>query len=284
MNNKLSSILMTAALAVFGTACGAEYDEMEGEGAVDSIEQPIVLPTTGLRFNITLGDNGLASGGQAYAEVRYVDAAPVWYPLNNGAAWPADSTQTVGIALNHPEDVYDVFIRYGKGQVGDHTDTWKIKGLQIHDVRNGALSTQRFQLGWDIYLSPQATFAYLPIPNVLLRAPSNDLGNQQEFFSLSYETWNGAKACMSIKDNEFLKAPLGQGCKWREAVEVPYIDYLSWDGYIWRATVNTTTMMFTHQRQNGPAPIAPPHSSTNLRYKSLNLFEMVIKPWDDDNG
>ncbi|HWO12325.1 MAG TPA: hypothetical protein VNN80_22670, partial [Polyangiaceae bacterium] len=105
MNNRLSSIFMTATLAVFGTACAANYDETEGEGegAIDSIEQPLVLPTTGLRFNITLGDNGLNSGGQAYAEVRYVDAAPVWYPLNNGAAWPADSTQTVGIALNHPE-------------------------------------------------------------------------------------------------------------------------------------------------------------------------------------
>jgi len=277
---------MTATLAALGTACAADYGETEGAGeaAVDSIEQAL-LPTTGLQLKVTVGNNGLASGGQVYADVRYMGAAPQWFALNSGA-WPANSTQTISLPIAHPEDVYDVFLQYGGFVPGDRTDTWNISGLTIQDIRNGALSTRRFALGWDIGMSSISHTAYLPMPNVLLLAPVSNLPNKTENFYFSYKTWDGTTWCASVKNNEFTHAPWtpAYGCNWRNAHEDTGIHYQSWDGsnwWNWRASVNTSTMLFTQQRMSGPAPIPAPHASTNLRYRatSNSFYQVVIKPW-----
>jgi len=285
VNNKPCSIVVTAALAVLGTACAADYGELEseGEGAVDSIQQ--ALPTSGMRMKVTLGENGLDSG-EAYAEVRYMGYAPKWYELNDGEQWEGYSSHTVDIQLHYPpERVYDVFLRYGKGEQGDHSDYWDVSGFEIWDIRNAALSTKRFNLGWDIVMSPTATFAYLPLPIVLQKTPITPAGSQSENYYIAYKTWNGGKYCASVKGIKFTHATwsAAYGCNWHNAHEATYMDYLSKEGNAWikwRANVDTATMRFTHTRMDTP-PNPPSHSSANLRYKAVDdsYVDVVMKPW-----
>lgn len=288
--NRLSKI-MVAALAVIGTACsGAGAGGLEGEETLGSVEQPVLLPNEGVLLALHVGKDGMDAGCMA-AQLRFSDRPTEERPLGS-APWPANTTQTFALAVTAPEKIHKIVLRYGGYGAGCQSSWWDLRGVDVHDIRNGVKSTPRYAI-----MAPAGapspgdrvkTFGpvpaiidehYLQIPEVLKHTPSTNPGTFHEDFYLAYDTWNLNDHCARIKDNKFVHAPWsGSSCNWMNEHEEAYMDYLDWDDKKRRATVNTSSSpkTFTIKRQDGSVV----STGTTLRYKGrdgTSKWEMRFK-------
>lgn len=266
---------MTFVLAGFGTGCGAEFEGAGDEEAVDSTQQAVVSDAMRLIFKV--GSVGKPSAGRLVA--RFVRANGTWTEttIGEGQSWAANSTKTVSTFMSSPETVRSVQIWYSIG------GSWRLNSIQADEMAAGSPTTPRYFLsvsppGWPVAVAGDPVIV-LKLADVLIHTPAAPPNDGHEDFFVSYLTWSGGHYCAQVRDNAFIHAPrLAAGCDWEHKFTSNYIDYQTWNGDDWRATVNTSTKQFTHQRHdppNGP----PSHSSANLRYHNLDGldWEMVIK-------
>ena len=272
MNSQAFFSVMSFVLAGFGTGCvAADLDGGGDEGAVDSTQQALVADRVRLTFNV--GSIGKPSNGQLVVHLVRNDGTWREHTFGAGQSWPANSTQSASLIESTPGLVRNIQIWYQNGS------SWRLRGIHVDDMAGSTVLTPRFFLPMDRSISAQlGPIFLLKLPDVLTHAPSTNLNNKHEDFYVSYRTWNGGHYCAQVRDNQFFHAPrLSTGCDWANGHHESYMDYLHWNGTDrWRATVNTSTKLFTHQRHpSGP----PAHSSANLQYDNVNGtdWEMRIK-------
>lgn len=271
MNHKAFFSIMTFVLAGFGIGCGAEFEGGADEEAVDSTQQAVASDAMRLIFKV--GSTGKPSSGRLVARFIRANGTFVEATIGQNQSWAAGSTKTVSTFMSNPEAVRSVQIWYDNG------GSWQLSSIQADEMAAGSPTTPRYFLqvpAWTI-APALAPAIVLNLADVLIHEPATDPNDEHEDFFVSYLTWNGGHYCAQVRDNGFIHAPrLAAGCDWANKFTGSYIDYQTWNGDTWRATVNTGTKQFTHQKHpSGPSP----HSSANLRYHNLDGsdWEMILK-------
>jgi hypothetical protein len=115
---------------------------LTGERRCGIIIERISTTQPGLRFNLRTGGDDLRQNSQATATVRLTNGTTLSIPLNNGANWGNNSTNTVNYSLPRgtlPTHIRSIVINFASGSSGpfDTGDNWNLDLVQIHySIRN----------------------------------------------------------------------------------------------------------------------------------------------------
>ena len=224
--------------------------------------------TKGMVFTFKTGADDLQGGSHNAAltlkrsDGTILKAIP---NINASDRWVGNSVESFAVALTNPNEVATVELR------ALFDDRWLLNGWSMRNIDYSVQSTPRATRDFvpaSHFGNGGVKVSSLTLPAVLLHAKDGDFATaHQDSFAL-YKTWGGqATYCVEIRGNKFLHAPYTTVCDWKNAHEDTIINYRSWDGFDWTATLNGKT--FTHKKRNSAEP---PRVSNVLSYVSGTAF------------